>query len=274
MFGGKPVREKFLVFGNPQICREEIDDVLDSLKSGWLSTGPKVAKFEEAFRNYIGCKHALALNSCTAGLHLSMIVSGIKQGDEVITTPMTFAATANSITHVGAKPVFADIELPSCNISPQEIRKKITKKTRAIIPVHLYGRPCNLDEINEIAEENDLLVIDDAAHAAEAFYHGKKIGNISDLTCFSFYVTKNIACGEGGMVTTNDDKWAEEIQQFGLHGLSRGAWKRYSDEGFKHYEVVFPGYKYNMMDLQAAIGIHQLERVEENLKKRKNLEAL
>jgi len=271
LVGGKPVREKFLTFGSPQILQPEIDEVIDSLKSGWLSTGPKTHRFEKLFKEYIGCRHSLAVNSCTAALHLSMIVLGIKHGDEVITTPLTFASTANTIFNAGAKPVFADIEKDSMNINPKEIEKKISKKTKAIIPVHLAGRPCNMDSIQKTAKENNLPVIEDAAHAIEAKYKGKKIGNISDLTCFSFYVTKNIACGEGGMITTNNDFWAGNIQRYALHGLSQGAWKRYSDEGFKHYEVVCPGYKYNMMDLQAAIGIHQLKRVEENLKKREHI---
>jgi len=269
--GGKPVRQQYLVFGSPEIKQAEIDEVVDSLKSGWLGTGPKVARFEKSFRDYIWCKHATAVNSCTAGMHLSLLVAGIKPGDEVITTPMTFSSTGNVILHCQAKPVFADCEKDTMNIDPKEIERKITPKTKAILPVHLTGRPCNMDEITRIAEEKNLVVIEDAAHAIEASYKGKKIGNISPLTAFSFYVTKNVVCGEGGMVTTNNAEWADSIEKYALHGLSRGAWKRYSDEGFKHYEVVFPGYKYNMMDLQASIGLHQLKRVEENLKKRERI---
>ena len=269
--GGKPVREQYLVFGSPEIQQEEIDEVVDSMKTGWLGTGPKVRKFEENFRNYIGCENAKALNSCTAGLHLSQIVSGIKPGDEVITTPLTFSSTANTILHVGATPVFADVEKETMNISPEEIEKKITEKTKAIIPVHMCGRPCNMDAIEEIAQKHNLIVIEDAAHAVEAKYKGKKIGNISSLTCFSFYVTKNVVTGEGGMVTTNNSEWAQELGKYALHGLSKGAWERYSDKGFKHYQVLLPGYKYNMMDLQAAIGLHQLRRAEDNLKKREKI---
>lgn len=228
-------------------------------------------KFQEAFKNYVGAKRAIALNSCTAGLHLSMLVLGIKQGDEVITTPLTFAATANAIINVGAKPVFVDVERDSMNIDPNKIEEAITEKTKLILPVHIAGRPCNMDKIIHIAKKNNLLVVEDAAHAIEAIYKGKKIGNISDMTCFSFYVTKNVVTGEGGMVTTNNNELADKIELYSLHGLNKGAWKRYSDDGFKHYQVVYPGYKYNMMDIQASLGIHQLARVEENLKIREKI---
>lgn len=269
--GGFPVREKFLVFGSPLIGREEIDEVVESLKSGWLGTGPKVAKFEEMVREYTDAKYALALNSCTAGLHLSLLACGISPGDEVITTPMTFGATANVIEHVGATPVFADIEVPSMNINPVEIEKKISKKTKAIIPVHMTGRPCRMDKIMRIARKYNLKVIEDAAHAFGAEYHKKKIGTIGDLTAFSFYVTKNLVTGEGGMVTTDNKEYADFIQLYALHGMSKGAWKRYSDEGFKHYLIQAPGYKYNMMDLQAAIGIHQLKKFDRGQKRRKEI---
>lgn len=269
--GGSPVREEFLVFGSPLIGEEEIKEVVDSLRTGWIGTGPKVERFEQLAREYLGAKYALAVNSCTAGLHLSLLACGVGQGDEVITTPMTFAATANVIEHVGATPVFADIELPSMNIDPTEIEKKITKKTKAIIPVHIAGRPCRMDEIMRIAGKYKLKVIEDAAHAFGAEYKGRKIGTIGDLTAFSFYVTKNLITGEGGMVTTNNKRYADFIQLYALHGMSRGAWKRYSDEGFKHYLIHAPGYKYNMMDLQAAIGIHQLKRFDENQKRRREI---
>ena len=265
------MRKDFLIFGSPKIEQEEIDEVVDSLKSGWISTGPKVAKFEALFKDYIGSKHALALNSCTAGLHLSMIVAGLKPGDEVITTPMTFGATGNSIIHSGAKPVFVDISLPAMNIDPCKIEEKITPKTKAILPVHFAGRPCNMRIIKEVAQKHHLTIIEDAAHAIEATYHGQKIGTISDLTVFSFYVTKNLVTGEGGMITTDNDTYAEKIQTYALHGMSRGAWKRYSDEGFKHYGIVYPGFKYNMMDIQASLGIHQLKRIENYYKRRKEI---
>lgn len=259
------MRGKMLIFGSPRVESDEINEVVDSLLSGWLSTGPKVARFEDQFRQYIGCRHALAVSSCTAGLHLALIALGIGPGDEVITTPMTFAATANVIIHAGATPVFVDISLPSMTIDPDLIEAKITPRTKAIIPVHLAGRPCDMDAILDIAGRHHLRVIEDAAHAVEAVYHGRKVGDIGDIGCFSFYVTKNVVTGEGGMVTTRNDEWAEKIQVYALHGLSKGAWRRFSDEGYKHYTVMYPGYKYNMMDLQAALGIHQLARVDRYL---------
>lgn len=269
--GGTPTREKFLVFGSPRITKAEINEVTHSLKTGWLGTGPKVTKFEELIRGYIGAKYAMAVNSCTAGMHLSLVACGISPGDEVITTPMTFAATANVIEHVGATPVFADIEASSMNIDPKEIEKKITKKTRAIMPVHIAGRPCKMDQIMKIARSYRLKVIEDAAHAFGAEFNGKRVGNIGDLTSFSFYVTKNLITGEGGMVTTNNKKYADLMKIYSLHGMSKDAWKRYSDEGFKHYLVQVPGYKYNMMDLQAAIGIHQFYSFDRNQKRRQQI---
>ncbi|MCX6356363.1 MAG: DegT/DnrJ/EryC1/StrS family aminotransferase [Candidatus Aureabacteria bacterium] len=266
-----PVRDTFLVFGAPLIEEPEIREVVDVLRSGWVSTGPRVGKFEEMFRDYTGARHARSLSSCTAALHLSMIVSGVRAGDEVITSPMTFAATANVITHVGAVPVFADVDRRTMNIDPAEIRKKITPRTKAIIPVHFAGRPCAMDEIMAIARERRLVVIEDAAHAIETVYRGKKVGHIGDLTCFSFYVTKNIITGEGGMVTTDNEDWAARIEMYGLHGMSKGAWRRYTDDGFKHYQVVYPGYKYNMTDMQAALGIHQLPRIERYLRRREEI---
>jgi dTDP-4-amino-4,6-dideoxygalactose transaminase len=267
----KVARDRFLVFGAPFIGEEEIDEVVDTLRSGWLGTGPKVAKFEELFRQYVGANYAIAVNSCTAGLHLSMVVSGLRSGDEVITTPMTFCATVNSIVHAGATPVLVDCDRETLLIDPQRIEDAITSHTRAIVPVHLCGRPCDMDAILDIAARHNLIVIEDAAHAIETMYRGRKVGAISPLTAFSFYVTKNIVTGEGGMVTTNDPKIAEKLRIYSLHGMSKDAWKRFSDTGYKHYQVVVPGFKYNMMDLQAAIGIHQLARVEATLQRRNEI---
>ncbi|GAH73225.1 unnamed protein product, partial [marine sediment metagenome] len=252
--------------------------------SGWLSTGPRVARLEEDFKSYIGCKYAIALNSCTAGLHLALEIAGIGAGDEVITTPLTFVSTVNVIIHQGATPIFTDVERKTGNIDSRKIEEFIKKNckfnpktgqlvnrqtgqlVKAIIPVHLYGRPCKMDEIIKIARKNNLLVIEDAAHAVEACYKDKKIGNIGDLAAFSFYATKNVVTGEGGMITTNNGEWAKKLRVLRLHGLSKDAWKRYSQEGFTPYDILYPGYKYNMMDVQAALGIHQLKRVEKNLK--------
>jgi dTDP-4-amino-4,6-dideoxygalactose transaminase len=259
-------RTKFLIFGAPRFFKEELKEMLDTLRSGWWGTGPKCIQFETDFKKYTQAKQALAVNSATAAMHLGLNVLGIGKGDEVITTPLTFVSTANVIIHVGAKPVFADVNINSGNIDPKEIEKKITKKTKAIIPVHLHGRPCDMDAITKLAKKYKLFVMEDAAHATEAWFKGKKIGSISDMTAFSFYVTKNVATGEGGMLTTNNKKWADEVRIRRLHGISKDAWKRYSAEGYHPYEAVYPGFKYNMMDIQASLGIHQLKRVEKNLK--------
>ena len=256
------LRERFLSFHQPSIEDDEINEVVDTLKSGWITTGPKTKLFEEKFREYIGSRYAIAVNSCTAGLHLSLVAAGIGPDDEVITTPYTFAATGEVIIQVRAKPIFVDIEKDSLNIDPEEIRKAITPKTKAIIPVHFAGLPCRMNEVLEIARENNLFVIEDAAHAFAAEYNGNKIGNISSTTVFSFYATKNITTGEGGMVTTNDLELAERIRLLSLHGMSQDAWKRYTAEGSWYYEVVDSGYKYNMTDIQAAIGLHQLNKVD------------
>lgn len=268
---GQTARETFLGFAAPKFTDAEIAEVVDTLKSGWLTTGPKTAKFEAMFRDYIGSRHALALNSCTAGLHLSLVVTGIGPGDEVITSPMTFAATANSIIHAGAKPVFVDIDPDTMNIDSNQIEAAVSERTKAVIPVHFGGRPCDMGPIMKVAAAFDLTVIEDAAHAIEAEHSGQKIGNIGDLTSFSFYVTKNLVTGEGGMLTTNNDEWAEKIQLYSLHGLTKGAWRRYRDDPLKPYEVTYPGFKYNMMDIQAALGIHQLANLEDRLRRREEI---
>jgi dTDP-4-amino-4,6-dideoxygalactose transaminase len=262
------MREEFLVFGSPTIEEEEIQEVVATLRSGWLGTGPRVAKFEEMFRQYITAPYAVAVNSCTAGLHLSLLVAGIGRGDEVITTPMTFAATVNTIIHSGATPVLIDCDRDTGLIEAQRIEQAITPRTRAIMPIHLYGRPCAMDVIMDIAERHNLIVIEDAAHAIEAVYKGQKIGTIGHLSNFSFYVTKNVTTVEGGIVTTSNPDFADMIKVYALHGMSKDAWKRFSDEGYKHYQVVLPGFKYNMIDLQAAIGLHQLQRVDSWWKRR------
>ncbi len=256
------MRETYLVFGAPNLGDASIDEVVDSLRSGWIGTGPKVARFEAMVREYTGAAHTVAVNSCTAALHLSLLAADVGPGDEVITTPMTFCATANSIIHAGASPVFVDCERDTQLIDTEQIEAAITPRTKAIIPVHFAGRVCDMKAIGEIARRHGLRVIEDAAHAIEGRFAGNKVGTMSDLTCFSFYVTKNITTGEGGMVATADPELADRIKIRALHGMSRDAWKRFSDAGYRHYEVVSPGFKYNMMDLQAAIGIHQFDHVE------------
>ncbi len=258
-------RSEFLIFGSPAIGEEEIAEVVATLRSGWLGTGPRVQRFEADFRAYVGCAHAVALNSCTAGLHLALEVLGIGAGDEVITSPLTFSATANVIVHVGATPVFADVDPRTMNLDPVAAAQAVTPRTKAILPVHLAGRPCEMDSLLELARRHGLAVIEDAAHAVEARYRGRGIGTLGDMTAFSFYVTKNLVTGEGGMLTTGNAAWAEEVRIRALHGINKDAWKRYSAEGFQPYDTLFPGYKYNMMDIQAALGIHQLARLEANL---------
>ncbi len=264
-------RSEFLIFGKPAIEEEDIQEVIDTLRSGWIGTGPKTSQFENAIQTLLGVKHTIAVNSCTAALSLALEIAGVGDGDEVITTPLTFAATANVIVHRGARPVFADVDRATGNISPNEIEKRITSKTKAIIPVHLAGCPCDMDAIMELANLHNLIVIEDAAHALEAIYKGRKIGAIGDFGAFSFYPTKSITTGEGGILSTNNDKWAKQAKVLRLHGISADAWKRYSNSGYSSYEVEYPGYKYNMTDIQAALGLHQIERLERNLKHREHI---
>lgn len=261
--GGPPVRQEFLPFHRPWIDEAAVKSVTEVLESGWITRGPKTEGFEQAFKRYVGCRNAIGLNSCTAGLHLSLVALGIGPGDEVITSPITFPATANVIVHQGARPVFVDVEEQTLNLDPRKLEEKITSHTRAIIPVHFAGHPCQMDAILDIAERYRLAVIEDAAHAVEASYRGRKIGTIGLFTAFSFYATKNMTTGEGGMLTTEDDAMADKIRTLSLHGISKDAWKRYTKEGSQHWEAVYPGYKYNMFDLQAALGVCQLEHLEE-----------
>jgi dTDP-4-amino-4,6-dideoxygalactose transaminase len=254
----------FIPFHLPSIGEEEIAEVASVLRSGWLTSGERTAKFEQAFKQYVGSKHALAVNSCTAGLHLALAAANIGPDDEVITTPLTFCATVNTILHVGATPVLADV-LPDGNIDPASIARRITSRTKAIIPVHLAGLPCKMDEIWKLARKHDLIVIEDAAHATDARYRGASPGSAkgqSHAVAFSFYATKNITTGEGGMVTCNDEKLAERMRILCLHGISKDAWNRYTEKGSWYYEVVEPGFKYNLSDIASAIGLKQLEKIE------------
>ena len=265
--------DAFIVFGAPDIRGDEISAVEDVLRSGWLGTGPRVAEFESAFANYRGvsAERVAAVNSCTAGLHVSMIAAGLGPGDEVLTTAMTFCATVNSIIHAGATPVLVDIDPVTRNIDTNLIRSRITQRTKAIVPVHFAGRPCDMDAIGAIASEHGLTIIEDCAHAIESQWKEKPVGTFGDFGCFSFYVTKNITTGEGGMVIAKSDADIERIKILALHGMTKDAWRRFGDEGYKHYQVVEAGFKYNMMDLQAAIGLHQLQRIEQGWKRRQEV---
>ncbi len=256
------MRATFLPFSIPTIGEEEINEVVDSLKSGWITTGPKVKRFEESFKEYVGAPYAVPLSSATAGLHLTMLALGLKPGDEVITTPMTFAATVSMIVQGGGTPVLADIEPGTLNIDVQAMRAKITPRTRALVPVHFAGQPCDMDEIFALAREFNLTVIEDAAHAIGTEYKGARIGSLDSISVFSFHPIKNITTGEGGMVATRDERIAEEISLMKFHGMNREAWKRYEASGTPNYDIVMPGFKYNMMDLQAALGLHQLAKLD------------
>ena len=256
------MRGEFLPFSIPSIEDDEINEVVDSLRSGWITTGPKVKRFEEEFKKYVGSPYAVPLSSATAGLHLVMLSLGLSQGDEVITTPMTFAATVSMIVRAGARPVLADIDPDTLNIDAAKIRARITERTRAIVPVHFAGQPCDMDTIFALAKKFDLHVIEDAAHAVGTEYKGKRIGSLDSVSVFSFHPIKNITTGEGGMVCTRDESLAEEISLLKFHGMSKEAWKRYESSGTPNYDIMLPGFKYNMMDIQAAIGIHQLAKLD------------
>jgi dTDP-4-amino-4,6-dideoxygalactose transaminase len=266
-------KSPFIIFGAPDIHDEEIEEVVATLHSGWLGTGPKVAKFEEEFAamKAVGADQVAAVNSCTAALHVSMVAADLEPGDEVLTTAMTFCATANAIVHSGATPVPVDIDPGTLNIDTAQLEQRITPKTRAIVPVHFAGRPCDMDAIMAIAEKHGFLVIEDCAHAIESQWRGKHAGTFGDFGCFSFYVTKNVVTGEGGMVLARSSEKVERIKILALHGMSKDAWHRFGDEGYKHYEVVEVGFKYNMTDIQAALGIHQLRRVEQNWLRRRDI---
>jgi len=269
--GGKPVRprERYLVFGAPALGEEEIAEVVATLRGGWIGTGPRVARFESDFARYVEMPHAVALASCTAALHLALIAAGIREGDEVITTPLTFCATVNAILHAGAIPVLADCDPVTGNLDPARVAERIGPRTRAILPVHLAGRPCDTDALSEIARRSGLVVIGDCAHAIEACdAPGRHVASSADLACFSFYATKNLTTAEGGMLVTSNPALASRVKTLALHGMSQDAWKRFSDEGYVHYEVTEAGFKANMTDLQASLGLHQLARIEDNLRRR------
>jgi len=272
--------DSFIPFNLPAIGKEEIDEVIDTLNSGWLTTGPKTARFEREFAEYVRAPYALAVNSATSGLHLALAALGLGAGDEVITTPLTFCSTINTIIHTGAMPVLADIR-DDGNIDPESIHTKVTDRTRAIVPVHIAGLPCDMDAIWSLARDKGLFVIEDAAHAIGTHYKGHPIGEghpekgyRSDAVCFSFYATKNLTTGEGGMVTTHNSRLYEKMRVLCLHGISKDAWNRYSEQGNWYYEVVDCGFKYNLSDLQSAIGIHQLSKQEDFIQRRARIAEL
>jgi perosamine synthetase len=256
-----PQARRELPFALPDITEEEIDAVVDTLRSGWLSTGPKTLAFEEEFAKFIGARHAIAVNSATAGLHLGLDAADIGRGDEVIVPTVTFASTAATVIHVGAFPRLVDCESDTLNLNVDDVARKIGPKTKAIVPVHFGGHPCRMDAITELAKKHNLLVMEDAAHAPQAAFRGRRVGTLSDLTVFSFYATKNLTTGEGGMVTTSNAQLNERIRSRRLHGMTKDAWKRYTAEGSWRYDVSYPGYKYNMTDVAAALGRVQLRRL-------------
>lgn len=255
----KPLRDNPLIVGSPQIVASDAKDLIEVFKSGWWVNGPKTNQLAEEFAEYIGCKYAVPVGSCTFALHLSLDILGIGPGDEVITTPYTFPATAHVIEYVGAKPVFVDIEMGSYNMDPNKIERAITKRTKAIMPIHIAGRVCDMGKLLRIAKKHQLFVIEDAAHAVESFWKKKKIGTISDLTCFSFDVTKNVAGGIGGMITTNKKKYYQKLISHAHFGFTQR-------EFCLPYDTIYPGYKYDMSEFCAALALNALKRVEKNLK--------
>ena len=256
-------------FHRPYITEEEINGVVECLKKGWLTMGEKTLQFEDRFKNYVGSRHAVAVNSCTAALHLSLVVVGVKEGDEVIVPTTTFVATAEVVNYLGAKPVLVDVEIDTHLIDVAKVEEKITDRTRAIMPVHFSGQPADMDEILDIARRHNLYVIEDAAHALPSWYKGKKVGTIGDITAFSFYATKTLATGEGGIATTENDEWADRMRILRLHGISKDAWKRYSKGGSWEYDVAENGFKYNTTDINASMGLAQLKKLEDMWEKRK-----
>jgi perosamine synthetase len=271
--GGSPVRASFLPYGRQSVDEADIQAVVDVLRSDWLTTGPKVAEFEEAFAARAGAAHAVSFSSGTAALHAAAFAAGLKSGDEAITTPMTFAATANCVLYQGATPVFADVSRDTLNLNPEEVAKKISPKTRAILPVDYAGHPAELTPILEIARERGLIVIEDACHALGAEYAGRRVGGIADMTVFSFHPVKHITTGEGGMVTTNNPQFAETLRRFRNHGISSDARQRQS-AGQWHYEMVLLGFNYRLPDIVCALGIQQLKRLDANLARRREIAAL
>ncbi|MBF0522027.1 MAG: DegT/DnrJ/EryC1/StrS family aminotransferase [Candidatus Omnitrophica bacterium] len=261
-------KSQHVPFHRAFVGKEEIKAVTEAIESGWITMGPKTVEFEEKFRTYVGAKYALAVNSCTAALHLALEAIGIKEGDEVLVPAITFTATAEVVCYFKAKPVLVDVEPDTLNIDASKIEDGITSRTKAIIVVDYAGQPVDYDRIKRIAKKHKLSLIEDAAHTLPSWYKGKKVGTLADITCFSFYATKTLATGEGGMITTENPKWAERMKIMRLHGMNRDAWKRYAKGGHWYYEIVGAGYKYNTTDMNAALGLVQLKKLEMMWKKR------
>ena len=269
--GCSQMRDEFLVFGRPDIGAEEIAEIVDSLERGWIGTGPKVRRFEEMLEEYLGVPHARCVSSCTAALFLGLLCLDIGPGDEVLLPAMTFVASANAVEHVGATPVFVDSEPGTGLMNLDLAEAAINPRTKAIMPVHMAGRPLDLDRLNELRDRHGLLVIEDAAHAIGAEWRSRKVGSFGNLAAFSFYATKNVTTAEGGALATDDPGVAARVEQLALHGLSLGAWQRFSDAGFKHYDATEAGFKFNMTDLNAALGLHQLPRLDRGIEYRADL---
>jgi dTDP-4-amino-4,6-dideoxygalactose transaminase len=268
------MNEDRLPFSRPFLGDEEIDEAVAVLRSGWLTSGPRVQRFEHEFASYVGSAHAAAVSSCTAALHVALLAHEIGPGDEVVTTPMTWPATANCIELVGARPVFVDVDPGTLQITRATVEAALTKQTRAILPVHFAGQACDLDGFAALAQRHDLVVIEDAAHAAGTEYRGRRIGTGPNTACFSFHPAKNLTTAEGGMVTTPDAQIAERVRRLRFHGIDRDAASRHSGRAPVRYETVVPGFKYNLTDLQAALGIHQLARLDGFIEQRSKLAAL
>lgn len=271
--GGAPVRSEFLPFGVPAIGEEEIAEVVDTLRSGWIGQGKKVERFEREFAAAVGAPHAVAVSSCTAALHLSLLVAGVGAGDEVIVPAMTFSASATAVLHAGGTPIFCDCDPHTLVLDMEDVARRVTERTKAVLPVHFGGLPCDMDALLDFSRERGLAVVEDAAHAVGAWLDGRAVGSFESLCCFSFYPNKNLTTGEGGMVTLRDAAAAAKLRSLRLHGLSTDAWKRYATHTYVPSELQALGFKYNLTDLQAAIGLHQLAKLERHQRRREELAA-